>query len=189
MLGPEEITHRLEQAGINYCIVGGLASIAYGRPRLTLDADLVLAIHPGQVASLIAAFPADDFYLPPAEVLQTELHRDTRGHFNIIHQHSALRADCYLPGRSELARWELEHRQRLSLGTGEAWFAPPESVILHKLIFYREGGSEKHLEDIRGILIGTAVDRQIIADWVNQLGLAESWSAALAEHRDSADGG
>jgi len=36
MQGPEEITNRLEGAGITYCVVGGLASIAYGRPRLTL---------------------------------------------------------------------------------------------------------------------------------------------------------
>ncbi|MFZ4775469.1 MAG: hypothetical protein ACOYM3_08915 [Terrimicrobiaceae bacterium] len=36
------ITERLESARIPYCIVGGLAAIAYGRPRLTLDADLVL---------------------------------------------------------------------------------------------------------------------------------------------------
>lgn len=35
------ITNRLESARIPYCIVGGLAAIAYGRPRLTLDADLV----------------------------------------------------------------------------------------------------------------------------------------------------
>ena len=127
------------------------------------------------------AFPSEDFYLPPSEVLQAELQRDARGHFNIIHQHSALRADCYLPGRSGLALWELAHRQRLPLGSSEAWFAPPESVIVHKLIFHREGGSEKHLEDIRGMLIGTPVDREIIADWVNQLGLAENWSAALAD--------
>ena len=180
MPGPEEITGRLEQAGIDYCIVGGLASIAYGRPRLTLDADLVVAVDPGQIASLIEAFPSVDFYLPPAEVLQAEAQRDSRGHFNIIHQHSALRADCYLPGRSELARWELKHCQRLPLGSGQAWFAPPESVIVHKLVFHREGGSEKHLEDIRGILVGTQVDRKIIADWIERLGLAESWSAATS---------
>jgi hypothetical protein len=181
MPGPEEITSRLERAGIDYCIVGGLASIAYGRPRLTLDADLVVAINTGQVASLIEAFPAEDFYLPPVEVLQAESQRDSRGHFNIIHQHSALRADCYLPGRSELARWELTHRQRLPLGSREAWFAPPESVILHKLIFHREGGSEKHLEDIRGILAATHVDRKIIAEWVDRLGLAKSFSAATRD--------
>ncbi len=153
MPGPEEITKRLEQAGITYCIVGGLASIAYGRPRLTLDADLVVAINPRQIASLI----------------------------DIIHQHSALRADCYLPDRSELARWELAHRQRLPLGSGEAWFAPPESVIIHKLIFHREGGSEKHLEDVRGILLATRVDQKIIVEWVAQLGLAEGLSAATRD--------
>ncbi|MEY3479646.1 MAG: hypothetical protein RIQ71_421, partial [Verrucomicrobiota bacterium] len=30
MPGPEEITSRLEDAGIDYCLVGGLAAIAYG---------------------------------------------------------------------------------------------------------------------------------------------------------------
>lgn len=179
MPGPEEIASRLERAGIDYCIVGGLASIAYGRPRLTLDADLVVSINPSQIQALLEAFPADDFYLPPKEVLQAELQRESRGHFNIIHQHSALRADCYLPGRSELARWELVHRQRLPLGSGEAWFAPPESVIIHKLIFFHEGRSEKHLEDIRGMLsAGTPVDQTVVQRWVGQLGLQDGWSRA-----------
>jgi hypothetical protein len=176
MQGPEEITSRLEAAGIDYCVVGGLASIAYGRPRLTLDADLVVALEVGQVDRLIGAFPEEDFYLPPAGVLQAELQRDARGHFNIIHQHSALRADCYLPGKSELARWELDRRQRLPLGAAQAWFAPPEAVIINKLIFFREGGSEKHLEDIRGIMAGgQPMDRGMIEDWVAKLGLQIEW--------------
>jgi hypothetical protein len=176
MLGPEEITRRLEAAGIDYCIVGGLAAIAYGRPRLTLDADMVVALDATQVEPLIRAFPENDFYLPPAEVLQTELQRDSRGHFNIIHQHSALRADCYLPGKSELVRWELARRQRLPLGSGAAWFAPPESVIVNKLLFYREGGSEKHLEDIRAINAGgSAINREELASWIGKLGLQKEW--------------
>lgn len=179
MQGPEEITRRLEAAGIAYCIVGGLASIAYGRPRLTLDTDMVVALELPQVASLLRTFPAEDFYLPSTEVLQTEVQREARGHFNIIHQHSALRADCYLPGKNELAAWELAHRRRLSLGTVEAWFAPPESVIIHKLIFFREGGSTKHLEDIRGILSATtSLDQSVLSAWIRKLGLQPEWSAA-----------
>jgi hypothetical protein len=54
-------------------------------------------------------------------------------------------------------------------------------VILYKLIFHREGGSEKHLEDIRGILAATHVDRKIIAEWVDRLGLAKSFSAATRD--------
>lgn len=180
MQGPEVITSRLEAAGIDYCIVGGLASIAYGRPRLTLDADLVVALQAVQVGKLVEAFPEEQFYLPPVEVLHTELQRDSRGHFNIIHQHSALRADCYLPGRSELARWELQNRQRLPLGVGDAWFAPPESVIVHKLVFFREGSSAKHLEDIRAMLVsGHSINEEIVRQWADQMGVRSEFEAAL----------
>jgi hypothetical protein len=40
------------------------------------------------------------------------------------------------------------------LGSVEARFAPPESVMVNKLIFFREGGSEKHPRDIRAMLTG-----------------------------------
>jgi hypothetical protein len=140
---------------------------------------MVVALDAAQVECLIRAFPDNDFYLPPAEVLQTELQRDSRGHFNIIHQHSALRADCYLPGKSELAHWELARRQRLPLGSGEAWFAPPESVIVNKLLFYREGGSEKHLEDIRAMITGgNTADHPDLARWIDKLGLQKEWDLA-----------
>lgn len=62
------ITSRLEEAGIFYCLVGGLAAIAYGRPRLTLDADMVVALLPRHLPQLLQAFPLEDFYLPPEEV-------------------------------------------------------------------------------------------------------------------------
>ena len=54
----KEILSRLELAEFPYCLVGGMAAIAYGRPRLTLDADLVLALSPGRVDRLIKAFPS-----------------------------------------------------------------------------------------------------------------------------------
>jgi len=179
MPGPEEITQRLETARIDYCIVGGLASIAYGRPRLTLDADLVVALDSARLEQLLSAFPEEDFYLPPVDILQAELQRDSRGHFNIIHQHSALRADCYLPGKSELAKWEMQNRRRLPLGSREAWFAPPEAVIVNKLLFFREGGSQKHIDDISSIMIGgTVVDSSVVERWVNKLGLRKEWEVA-----------
>ena len=50
-------------------------------------------------------------------------------------------------------------------------------MILKKLEFYREGGSEKHLRDIAGILKvrGEMVDRAYIESWAEQLGVAEGW--------------
>ena len=176
MQGIKEIVSRLEEEEIPYCLVGGMAAIAYGRPRLTLDADLVLALLPSRIAQLAKIFPAEEFYMPPEEVLIAETRHDSRGHFNIIHLSSGMKADCYLPGRNPLAHWELKNRRRLAVDFGEAWFAPPESVIVNKLLFFKEGGSEKHLEDIRSMLESTPdLDRQVLADWIREYRVEVEW--------------
>jgi len=87
-----------------------------------------------------------------------------------------MKADCYLPGRNSLAHWELKNRRRLVVDFGEAWFAPPESVIVNKLLFFKEGRSEKHLEDIRAILESTTdIDRKILAEWIQELRVQPEW--------------
>jgi hypothetical protein len=47
--------------------------------------------------------------------------------------------------------------------------------------YYAEGGSEKHLRDITGILriSGAAVDREDIGQWSEKLGLSKIWQAVL----------
>jgi hypothetical protein len=171
------ITEKLESAGIRYCIVGGLASIAYGRPRLTLDADLLVALTTTHATKFAEIFPAEEFYTPPPEILIAEIQRDSRGHFNIIHQRSALRADCYLPGKNPLAHWELSNRKKLSSPSGDGWFAPPESIIVNKLLFYKEGGSQKHLEDILAMIqSGSVKNFPELKRWITELGLQKEWA-------------
>jgi hypothetical protein len=49
------------------------------------------------------------------------------------------------------------------------------------MIYYREGGSEKHLRDITGILkvSGQDVDMAYIQKWVGDLGLGDIWESIL----------
>ena len=63
----------------------------------------------------------------------------------------------------------------------EADFAAPEDVIVKKLQYYAEGGSEKHLRDIGGVLRISAsdVDRDYIAAWAERLGVLEVWKLIL----------
>lgn len=60
-------------------------------------------------------------------------------------------------------------------------FAAPEDVILGKLIYYRDGGSEKHLRDINGILdiSSSQIDLQYIEKQVKHLGVDDFWEAIL----------
>ena len=56
--------------------------------------------------------------------------------------------------------------------------APVEYVILRKLEYFREGGSEKHLRDIRSMLdTGTAIDRAFLDPQIAARGLAAAWAA------------
>jgi hypothetical protein len=54
-----------------------------------------------------------------------------------------------------------------------------EDVILKKMAFYRDGGSEKHLRDIAGILkiSSGGIDLAYIGDWAKKLGLEEIWAS------------
>lgn len=175
----------LEQHGIDYMISGSLASTQYGEPRVTLDVDLVLIIggQPDRVAkALVAAFPEAQYYLPPKEVLRIEMKRANRGHFNVIHMGSGLKADGYPSSDHPRFEWAVANRRRIDVGGTACWFAPPEYVILHKLQFYKEGKSDKHIMDIQGMfeVSGESIDHAFLKQACGELGLTKEWELASA---------
>lgn len=172
----------LHRSGLRYLISGSLASVHYGEPRLTMDVDLVVHLEDQEVESLIGLFPADRYYAPPREVLTVEIARPTRGHFNVIHFSSGQKADFYPSRRHPYWSWAFEHRRLARVGDNEVYFAPPEYVILWKLEFFREGGGDKHLRDIRGMLLvsGESIDRGMLDRACAELGLGAEWRRAQA---------
>ena len=58
-----QVAEAFERLHIPYLVTGSVASMAYGEPRLTNDIDVVAGINDQHVAGLLAAFPADAFYL------------------------------------------------------------------------------------------------------------------------------
>ena len=158
-------------------ITGGVAAIVYGEPRLTQDVDVVAAMKP-EIASVFATkFPPAEYYCPPAGAIAEEAGRSAFGHFNLLHLESGSRADVYLAGTDSLAHHGLAHRRMVTLAGLEVPLAPPDYVILHKLRFRQQGGSERHLRDIRGMLrvLGNSVDVEALRDAALKLGLQAPW--------------
>jgi hypothetical protein len=170
----------LEKSGIRYLITGSVASSIYGEPRNTLDIDLVVLIQQDQIPLLAKLFPDEDFYLPPADVIAIEARREAHGHFNVIHHHTGLKADIYLSRNHPSLPWALENARRVNTATCEISIAPPEYVILHKLEFFREGGSQKHLRDIAGMIEQQELDQQFLGYAITQLHLEPQFQAAQA---------
>lgn len=169
----------LESLEIPYCVTGSVAAGIYGEPRTTMDVDFVVLLRVEHIAKLRAAFPEESYYVPPLDTLLMETARGARGMFNLIHRADMLKADIYLAARDPLHWWALEHRRRTATGDGFGfWVAPPEYVIVRKLEYFREGGQEKHLRDIRFMLAVTPVDRPWIEEQVARLGLQPQWAAS-----------
>ncbi|MCK6555980.1 hypothetical protein L6Q96_15595 [Candidatus Binatia bacterium] len=168
---------RLEALNAPYMVTGSVASTLYGEPRLTNDVDIVVEIDRRHCEAIADLFPLEEFYCPPREVLIVEAGRAQRGHFNLIHHDTGFKADIYPVGRDRLARWGLANRRMIEVEGLRVAVAPPEYVILRKLQFYVEGGSEKHLGDVRGMLAGpdVAIDRTFIEEHADRLGVRDAW--------------
>ena len=108
------------------------------------------------------------------------------GQFNVIEPESGNKIDFMIARRDAWGREQLGRRHRIPfLPNLEAFAARPEDVIIAKLIYFDEGGSDKHLRDITGIFAaGTQdIDRTYIERWVESLDLKRAWQAVLERIR------
>ena len=169
------LTDVLESLGVEYMIGGSQASMYYGEPRLTRDIDVVVDLHPSHLPAFLGRFPSDEFYVD-GETAREAVERGRQ--FNIIHPGSGLKIDVYVNPDTPYDRTRLARRQKLPLLAGvEAYFARPEDVILYKLIYSQESGSELPLRDVLGILSvsGPELDEAYIEEWAGRLGLTAIW--------------
>ena len=113
---------RLNRLGVRYIVTGAVASIIYGEPRLTHDLDLVIELNSEEVDRFATAFPIEEFYCPPSEVIQIEIARQQRGHFNLIHHNTGFKADIYPSGQDKLHQWALKNRNHVDFEGEILWF-------------------------------------------------------------------
>ena len=179
-MDPSELLERLAgtltDLGIPYLVTGSMATIAYGEPRFTNDIDVVIRLFEHQVAGLCDAFPSEEFYISHDAVREALQHHSQ---FNILHPGSGLKIDVMVADDSDFnhSRFERARPLRTTPAT-KVSFASPEDVIIKKLEFFKEGGSDKHLRDITGVLavMGDRIDREYIERWARKLGLTDPWN-------------
>ena len=175
----EYLLRVVEQQGLRYAIAGAHASIVFGEARFTSDIDVVVALTPETLKAFCDAFPPPDFYVSEDGARYAAAHG---GMFNIIYAANCLKIDVIVPA-TEFDRGQLGRAVRAPVFIGtDALFVSPEDQIIKKMEYYREGGSEKHLRDIAGILktSGRRIDQSYLTSWAEKLGLVEIWKSVLS---------
>ena len=106
-----DISAKFAEAGIPYMLTGSMAMNHYALPRMTRDIDVVVAIHAGQIETLLRIF-GGDYYVAREAVAGSIEHESM---FNLIHNESLIKVDCIVRKRSEYRRVEFERRNETAL--------------------------------------------------------------------------
>ena len=179
-----EVVHLLDERGINYVLVGSLASSMHGMYRSTTDIDLIANIKPAQVRSLFEAlqhrFAVDEQAVHEAISEQ--------GSFNAIHFDSVFKVDIFIPRPGDFAMQQLERRQLRKIppdSDQKVYVATAEDMILAKLQRFSEGGdgADTQWRDVLGMIgaAGVELDLDYLTPWATELGVSELLEKALAE--------
>ncbi len=164
-----------DAVGVPYFVTGGVASTYYGEARSTLDLDVVVELASKDFVPFCQQFQPPEWEL---DLYTARRCMDAGMMFNIGHSPSGLKVDVVALADTPFAGFCMKRARHVDLLRGEhARFATPEDVILNKLLFYMQGGSEKHIRDITGILrvSGGEVDFRHLEDWALRIGVSEQW--------------
>jgi hypothetical protein len=152
------------RAGIDYMVVGGMAVIVLGTPRLTVDVDIAVAVDardPQAVQRLIKILGSRIHEMPRGA---DEFVRDT-GVLPFRHP-SGVKVDLGV-SENPYALSAMARAVILDVEGRPVKFCSPEDLILHKLLADRN----KDRDDIKGLLrtLGKTLDRTYLDPLVEQL--------------------
>jgi hypothetical protein len=161
----------LEELGIPYMVVGGLSSMAYGNPRTTKDADIVLAVDGGGL-DLLADKLGDEFSLDPQGSFEM-VTGTSRYHLRVPSVRFEIELFLLSDDAHDRARFE-RRRPFPSRQLGARTMIPSaEDVIIMKLRWYaiaKRGKDGDDIKDIIGVLGDDALDWDYIHRWTAEHG-------------------
>ena len=151
--------------------------MSYATYRSTIDIDVLVDLQPTDVDRLKERFPEPDFFLDEVSARKSV---EEGQQFNILHVPSAMKIDVF-PPTDPIARSQIERSRLRRVGDVEARISPPEELIVSKLVYYREGGSDKHVNDIAAMLriSSDVIDREHVESLAARRGVLDLWREIL----------
>lgn len=105
----EPVMNALEELGVEYSVVGSVASSSYGIARSTVDADVVADLPAASHVDALVARLAHDYYVDRDSVLDAVRRRSM---FNVIHLATMIKVDVYLLSDRPFDRGAFARRMR-----------------------------------------------------------------------------
>ena len=176
LLALQDLCSKFEGGGIAYMLTGSLAMSYYARPRMTRDIDIVVALEAAAAAKLAGLLGTD--YHADAEAIAEGFR--LRRPCNVMHLPTVVKIDLIPRKEGDYRRTEFERRRKVNFAGVELWIVSGEDLVLSKLEWARDSGSELQMRDVRHLL-ETPLDGAYLETWAARLGLAARLKEASAD--------
>jgi hypothetical protein len=160
------VSEGLSAQRLPFMLTGSFALAYYAAPRMTRDLDIVVALTAADVDTVVNAF-SSDFYID-ADSVRIAIENERL--FNMMHLSSGIKVDLIVRKSSEYRLTEFARRQRVNVGPVLTWIVSREDLILSKLVWSLDSGSELQLRDVRQLLAGP-IDIDYLSHWAPLLGV------------------
>lgn len=165
---------------VDYYITGGSSAIMYGEPRTTRDIDLVLAIALTRIDDLVMELERSGFYIAGLDEVKSGQSKILQ----VIQMEAIARADLMIAGNLPFDLIQFERKQAIEVWEGQIlYYASAEDVILNKLLWRVQSGSEKQWRDVLGILKvqGDLLDFGYLQEWAMGLNVLDDLNMAIEQ--------
>jgi hypothetical protein len=138
----------------------------YAQPRMTRDIDLVISIK-HQLINEMEKFFAPEYYFSE-ESVRDAVENDFI--FNLIHKKSSIKVDCIIKKNQDYRIVEFDRKRKIKIKDFEVFIVSQEDLIISKLVWQQESGSEIQKKDIQNLLTSD-VDEDYLNKWIVKLNL------------------
>jgi hypothetical protein len=170
------VSERLADARISYMLTGSYALAFYTTPRMTRDLDLVVELHLDDVTRIVSVF-SNDFYVDADDVRSAVA---AQRMFNLMHFESGIKVDLIVRKQAEFRQVEFARRREVTMAGVRTWIVTAEDLILSKLLWAKDSGSELQRRDVRSLL-GEHVDNNYVEGWAQKLGVLDLLKSLVDE--------
>jgi len=161
---------KVDDLGIDYMVTGSYAMGAYGEIRMTRDVDVIVQLAKKYIKPFVDRFK-DEYYVNEDSIRRAI---DRKSMFNIVSQEHGGKIDCIIQKDTEFAHTSFARRYRENVAGVEFWTTTKEDLIIAKLDWAKDTGSEMQIRDIAN-LTASEYDSDYVSDWIMRLDLGEIW--------------
>ena len=165
-----QIARRLQSVGLDYMMTGSMAMAVYTTPRMTRDVDLVVECTAHDVDTIVGLF-SHDCYIDRSAVAEAIR---SQGMFNIIHNDWIIKGDFIVRKDDPYRQTEFGRRRDVHVEGTTISVVAPEDLILSKLIWASESGSELQRRDVKSMLDARlSLDEDYMRSWATRLDVGD----------------